>query len=128
MVETGIASLKDRVIKSIEGLAKYSGYVVIRFDDGNEALFQHEQECCEYVTLEDFGDAEADDFTGAVIHEAYESQRRETDSDEYESATWTFYRILTSNGPLVLRWIGRSNGYYSESVDVTVFPSSTRNQ
>lgn len=95
----------------------------------------HDQDCCESVCLESVaGDLEW--LEGTPILEAYESVSRQRPADvvvpEYsesvESETWTFYRLSTIKGTVVLRWYGESNGYYSESVSlgrVEPYPAQT---
>jgi hypothetical protein len=93
-------------------------------DQGEVYALLHEQVCCESVEVADIcGDA--DDLVGSPIVQAEES--RSGDGDEWpsgiarpedlDSYTWTFYRIATAKGLVVIRWLGESNGYYSESVE-----------
>lgn len=85
---------------------------------GNESYrFHHYQDCCESVMIEDIcGDLK--DLEGSPILRAEETTKDGTDQEAYDdSLTWTFYRIETEKGGVVVRWRGESNGYYSESVD-----------
>jgi hypothetical protein len=82
----------------------------------------HDQEYSENVYIEDIcGDLQL--LVGSPIVEAFESTN-ENDMGELpdisydDSHTWTFYRIRGQRETVVIRWLGESNGYYSERVDI----------
>ncbi len=94
--------------------------MVFTTNTGDSFRLYHQQDCCESVTIEDIcGDLA--DLVGSPIVQAdeAESDKPEGLTREYEpeSETWTFYRIATAKGLVVVRWFGESNGYYGESVD-----------
>jgi hypothetical protein len=106
---------------------KYIYFVV--GDEGSEELYfytneeqttgyklWHQQDCCESVQLEDvIGSLE--DLENTEIIEAKVLDGKQEDGKYGESMTWTFYDIRTNKGSVTLRWLGVSNGYYSESVE-----------
>ncbi len=98
----------------IEGGEKESDVLLfVGAGDVPSFKFYHEQDCCEDVRIEDIvGDL--DDLVGVPLLEAREDTQ--DGSAEYESATWTFYNFRTIKGSVTIRWLGTSNGYYSESV------------
>ena len=82
--------------------------------------FFHEQDCCEGVSVaEIIGDVQ--DLVGVPILEAREDTQE--GDNEYGSATWTFYNFRTIKGSVTIRWLGESNGYYSERVDLERMPT-----
>ncbi len=111
---TAFAALTGQTIVSIDGLVKESDKVTIRTKEGNTYEMYHEQDCCEYVRLEDVcGDIS--DIIGLPLLRADEVDSC-GDGSRDDSNTWTFYRLDTRKGSVCIRWLGESNGYYSESV------------
>ena len=105
----------------------YPESLLFTTSEGERYLMYHSQDCCESVTIDDIC-GELDDLVGSPIvmaeqstnaNENPENMVRPDESDEYkdESFLWTFYRIATARGTVVIRWYGSSIGYYSESVD-----------
>lgn len=87
--------------------------------DGEKFLMYHEQDCCEHVSIEDVN-GDYNDLIGFPILLAEEVS--ESGGGGWDSQTWTFYKIATIQGTVTLRWLGESNGYYSESVDFVRVP------
>lgn len=109
--------LNGKVVKEIENDLEEMWF---KLEDDSEVLMYHSQDCCEDVQIEDIcGDL--DDLIGYPL-KVVESISNEREGVEcYESCTWTFYRLSTQKGTVVIRWFGESNGYYSESVDFRKF-------
>lgn len=87
------------------------------FSNGSEAKWHHDQDCCESVTISDVN-GDWGDLIGHPILVCESRTNSEDDPPQYpDSFTWTFYTFRGIGGSVDVRWIGESNGYYSESVD-----------
>ena len=117
-----IKQMEGLTFHHIEGGEKESD--VLKFvgaGDTPSFKFYHEQDCCESVRIEDIvGDI--NDLIGVPILEAREDTQ-DGSNETYESATWTFYNFRTIKGSVTVRWLGESNGYYSESVRCERLPT-----
>lgn len=86
-------------------------------NDNVRYVFYHEQDCCESVYVNDIvGDLK--DLQNLPLLIAREDTNSDVEPlEDQESYTWTFYTFATIIGYVTVRWLGTSNGYYSESVD-----------
>jgi len=95
------------------------------YSTGTEVIFEnetvrytlyHDQDCCEDVRVEEIiGDIE--DLEGLpLLISREESNFDDPGTCSAESYTWVFYKFATFKGYVDIRFLGESNGYYSESV------------
>jgi hypothetical protein len=117
-----ISELNGRHIVSVTGLEPESERVTIECADGSVWTMKHISDCCESVSVVDVVGDVADLQDATVIESRCEENSEshpEGHKPEYcdDSFTWTFYVIQTNKGAVTIRWLGQSNGYYSESID-----------
>jgi hypothetical protein len=110
-----ISVLLGQVLTKVTGAAD-ADEMELTTQDGKVYVFYHGQDCCEGVRIAEIvGDL--NDLIGEPLTEAEEVSSRDNPPADAESATWTFYKLGTRKGSVTVRWLGESNGYYSESVD-----------
>lgn len=119
-MKAGLESMLGLVFTKVEGAVNDEELVFVA-EDGRRFVFGHMQDCCETVDINDIvGDL--NDLVGEPLLRAEESTNVDlpAPSKYAESYTWTFYKFATRKGYVDVRWLGESNGYYSESVDLFV--------
>ena len=117
------ADIKDLIGKTLVDISINDEKDEIRFTDdtGKSWRMYHSQDCCETVKIEEII-GEIKDLIGSTIIEAEVVTHKnetppEVNTPEYPDCyTWTFYKLGTQKGFVTLRWLGESNGWYSEEV------------
>lgn len=93
--------------------------------DGKSYNMHHEQSCCECVQhSHTIGDPKT--LIGEVLTFANDdhcepepgSYPPQNEPSDYGSHTWTVFEFHTKNTKVQVWWLGESNGYYSEDVDL----------
>lgn len=113
-------TLVGKTLTKVQGLSYGSECVLFTCDTGEVFAMSHWQSCCETVSIDDVN-GEVEDLIGARIEVASEDTSYDQNAfggtcEDSDSQTWTFYTIRTLKGTVSIRWLGSSNGYYSESV------------
>jgi hypothetical protein len=131
-----ITELIGKILSKIEN--NDNEELVFHCETGEIFKMYHDQDCCEYVSIDDIN-GDLQDLVGSPItlaeeatsnehtperqaEKAKEREKAEAEDGYWyhsdESFTWTFYKLATLKGYVNIRWYGSSNGYYSESVDI----------
>lgn len=125
MSDADVSELLGKTIVKITPVNQPIDELWFDCDDGSKYRMYHYQDCCESVEVEDIaGDLE--DLIGSPLLQSEEvSNMDEPETNAYlgESYTWTFYKFATIKGSVTLRWLGTSNGYYSESISFEKEPT-----
>lgn len=112
-----IETLNGEVITNID---VDKGSMRITTASGRTIDITHDQDCCESVYIHSAGNLHR--FVGKVIDSAKENVHRNLPdgvNDEYmESYTVTDLVFQCDGDTEIVQWIGESNGYYSERVDI----------
>ena len=131
MSELEIREIKEMVGNTIIDYVLSDDEITFYMANNTKIRFYHSQDCCENVHIESI-DGDLDDLVDKPLNIAeFVSSCLEYDdgneilegyeiSPKDDSTTWTFYKFATINGYVTIRFVGYSNGYYSESVDMLV--------
>lgn len=119
MRDYGFGNFVGSTILGVDGLEEGNDFARIFTDRGTLHIY-HSQDCCESVSIEDVVGDPADIVGGLVVsaEEAEGNGHTPESTDHYDSYTYTYYLIRTTRGDVSIRWLGESNGYYSESATV----------
>lgn len=110
--------LIGEVLESIDYSSNDDDIILFRTKSGKTFQMYHQQDCCENVHMEDLQGNWAD-LVGKVVRDVTvdSGDLGEPPSDSYnDSFTRTHFRFVVDDATVISKWIGTSNGYYSEEV------------
>lgn len=117
-----LSSLVGEVLTYIDTDEK-NDEIMLTTASGRKIKIYHDQDCCETVWIEDT-QGNWHELIGKVIVEASKDEKQ--DECDYGSRTETTLKFRVDDATVISRWIGESNGYYSESVDIEDMTKSVR--
>lgn len=109
--EENVLPIQGLILSKVE---RDDNDILFHVEDGRAYVLTHFQDCCEDVSIDSI-QGELDSLVGKEILAAHEVISWGEEPEDF--CTKTFYTIMTENSIVVIRYYGRSNGYYSERVD-----------
>lgn len=110
-----VPEMQDLIGRTFTQVGSDDEQLVLK-NDKEYFKFYHEQDCCESVYIESIT-GDLNDLVNSPILFAEESVNS-GEVNDWNTGTWTFYKLATAKGWVDIRWYGESNGYYSESVNL----------
>lgn len=94
--------------------------IMLTTESGRRFKIFHYQDCCESVYIESTEGAWAQLIGKPIIAATHESEDGSEYNGEYryDSCTKTKITFKVNDATVISRWIGTSNGYYSEEVSI----------
>lgn len=112
-------TMQELIGKTLTKAHVKDGALLFEASDGSAYRLDGESDCCNNpATVEDVcGDL--GDLVGSPLLQAEEVSSGDVPEnppeDAQESYTWSFYKFGTVKGRVTVRFLGSSNGYYSET-------------
>lgn len=109
------AKIEELLGKTLDRIEVIHHEVHIYTNDNKTYILGHRDDCCESVHFIDtVGDI--NDLLGSPLTLAEETY--DESGTEGGHQTYSYYKFATIKGYVTLSWLGESNGYYSETVNI----------
>ena len=89
--------------------------IMLTTQSGRQIVIKHYQDCCENVHIVDTEGHWHELIGKPIISTSHDETEME---DAYDHGTRTVITFRVDGATVISRWIGESNGYYSESVSL----------
>lgn len=114
------SELKGKTFSKVyQGIFEDNDALFFENDNEKYVLGHGDNECCEYVYLEDICGYLSDLENTEILFA--EETSNQTGDQNIGTETWTYYKLATIKGWVTLRFYGMSNGFYSEKVSLHKF-------
>ena len=121
-------TLQELIGKTLTKAHVKDGALLFEANDGSKYRLDGDVYCCNSpATVEDVcGDLK--DLVGSPLLQAEEVSSGDAPENPpegtQESYTWSFYKFATVKGRVTVRFLGSSNGYYSETATLHRYTSA----